>query len=225
MAYRSFRNWLIAIALLGVMVDQAGKYVVFYWLYQPTHFDPNRLQGEYQIVPGAFRLHVQYTPTTAEGYLRTLSADKLPHVNRGALFGFGNAGGGLFGKQVQVGPDDANYFFAFISIAAGMAITVWSFWRRTPGERLLCIALGLILAGTIGNLYDRLVFGGVRDFLYFHLIDWPVFNLADCCLVVGAFLLLSQAFLTQKAQNTAAAKLTEAVPQPAVSAPQVASIG
>jgi len=55
--------------------------------------------------------------------------------------------------------------------------------------------LGLILAGTLGNLYDRVVFNGVRDFLYFHLIEWPVFNIADCCLVCGAFLLLAQAFL------------------------------
>ena len=54
-------------------------------------------------------------------------------------------------------------------------------------------ALGLILGGTIGNLYDRLVFGGVRYFLYFHYIEWPVFNIADCCLVVGAGLLLVQA--------------------------------
>jgi len=58
------------------------------------------------------------------------------------------------------------------------------------------VTLGLILGGTLGNLYDRLVFGGVRDFLHFHIpnvIDWPVFNLADCWLVCGAILLLIQA--------------------------------
>ena len=56
------------------------------------------------------------------------------------------------------------------------------------GRRLVAF-----LGGTIGNLYDRIVFGGVRDFLYFYKIEWPVFNVADCCLVVGAGLLLFQA--------------------------------
>ena len=55
----------------------------------------------------------------------------------------------------------------------------------------------------IGNPLDttvavhRLIFGGVRDFLYWHYkneFSWPVFNIADCCLVCGAFLLLAQAF-------------------------------
>ena len=55
------------------------------------------------------------------------------------------------------------------------------------------VALGLILAGTVGNLYDRLVFNGVRDFLHFYYVEWPVFNFADCCLVVGATVLLLQA--------------------------------
>ena len=61
------------------------------------------------------------------------------------------------------------------------------------------VALGLILGGTIGNLYDRLVFGGVRDFLYFYKIEWPVFNVADCCLVVGAGVLLVQALFVAPA--------------------------
>ena len=41
------------------------------------------------------------------------------------------------------------------------------------------------------------MFGGVRDFLYFYLIDWPVFNVADCGLVCGAGLLMWQAFTTK----------------------------
>lgn len=49
----------------------------------------------------------------------------------------------------------------------------------------------LILAGGIGNLIDRVVNGYVVDFLYFKLIDFPIFNFADCCVVVGAIVLFA----------------------------------
>ena len=76
------------------------------------------------------------------------------------------------------------------------------FWSTRPSmaqNRLHCGALGLILAGTLGNLYDRLVFNGVRDFLHFFWFEFPVFNVADCCLVCGAGVLLTHAFLTRSA--------------------------
>jgi lipoprotein signal peptidase len=82
-----------------------------------------------------------------------------------------------------------------VSLLAAVAILVWSTQKATAQDRWLCAALGLILAGTLGNFYDRLMFNGVRDFLHWnYLFDWPVFNVADCCLVSGAFLLLVQAF-------------------------------
>ena len=100
----------------------------------------------------------------------------------------------------------ANTFFATVSAAAAIAILVWGMQRSTAREKWLMAALGLILAGTLGNLYDRLVFGGVRDFLYFYRIEWPVFNIADCCLVVGAGLLLVQAiFATPPGEEKPAA--------------------
>ncbi len=47
------------------------------------------------------------------------------------------------------------------------------------------IVLNLIGAGAIGNFIDRLFLGYVRDFLYFKLIDFPVFNVADCYITIG----------------------------------------
>jgi hypothetical protein len=88
----------------------------------------------------------------------------------------------------------ANLIFLAISGAAALVILVWGCLRSVASDRWLSVALGLILAGTLGNFYDRLVFGGVRDFLYFYKINWPVFNVADCCLVCGATLLFFHAF-------------------------------
>ena len=94
----------------------------------------------------------------------------------------------------------ANVVFALVSFLASGAIVYWVTFTAAKRDRLLCACLGLILAGTLGNLYDRLVFGGVRDFLHYHgWFEWPIFNVADCCLVVGSFLLLVQAFWVKEA--------------------------
>ena len=58
--------------------------------------------------------------------------------------------------------------------------------------------------------------GGVRDFLYFYWFDFPVFNVADSCLVVGAALLLIQAFFGGKPKTDPPAVPGEAAPQPTV---------
>jgi lipoprotein signal peptidase len=173
--------WILVIA--GFVLDQGSKYLVFRWLG-----DGQQLQGEREIIPGAFRLLAQFTPrpVETEGWrapLQALGGAMLPKVNQGALFGLGN-------EYAWV----ANAAFAAVSVLAAIAIVFWSTRAATAADRSLCAALGLILAGTLGNLYDRLVFHGVRDFLYFYWIEWPVFNVADCCLVCGAFLLLGQAF-------------------------------
>jgi lipoprotein signal peptidase len=189
---RSYRGLLWGLALGGALLDQVSKYGVFKWLYDDRH-----LQGEYDLVPGVFKLLAQFQdrPDTAGGFLapmRTLGGELPPKVNHGALFGF------LAGYNHL-----ANGIFAGVSLLAIVAIVYWSTRRTTVRDGFLCTALGLILAGTVGNLYDRVVFGGVRDFLYFYADlaghRWPVFNIADCCLVCGAFLLLTQALWSRAA--------------------------
>ncbi len=106
------------------------------------------------------------------------------------------------------------FFLSFSALGAGLIW--WSFRKRTREDKWLCIALGLILGGTLGNLFDRIVFVGVRDFLYFYLIEWPVFNVADCCLMCGAGLLLVMSFFSgnKKPDDAPAATATAtAVPQ------------
>ena len=54
------------------------------------------------------------------------------------------------------------------------------------------LGLGFLMGGIIGNLLDRVLFGYVRDFLNFYIIgyDFPVFNIADICIVLGVFILI-----------------------------------
>lgn len=55
-----------------------------------------------------------------------------------------------------------------------------------PVSKLLGVAMGFIAGGCFGNLYDRFVFGQVRDFLHFQFMpNFPVFNIADVCLCIG----------------------------------------
>ena len=64
---------------------------------------------------------------------------------------------------------------------------------------LIICALGLILGGAIGNIYDRIFYHGVRDFIhYYYLIDWPTFNIADAYISAGAVLMIISLFRKEK---------------------------
>ena len=216
MADRTFRWLLVSLAVIGLTADQTSKYGVFKWLYKEGQFsDTSRTGNDHVVVPHWFKLIAQFDPDAplcdcGFSALQTVSAPVMPRVNHGALFGLGGSHKGL-----------ANGIFAAVSVAAALAIVVWGTRANTSRERGLMAALGLILGGTVGNLYDRLVFGGVRDFLYFCVerdnrvvFDWPVFNVADCCLVVGAGLLLVQAvFVHPTAEQSAVPEPVSAVPE------------
>ena len=62
-------------------------------------------------------------------------------------------------------------------------------WRRTlpASQKLVHLAILLVIGGALGNLYDRIAYGFVVDFFDFKV--WPVFNVADSCISVGACLL------------------------------------
>jgi lipoprotein signal peptidase len=188
-AERSYRWLFWTLVVLGLALDQGSKYGIFAALYARALEEPSR-QVKVELIPGAFALLASFTPDRDGGTgplspLRTLGGELLPQVNRGALFGVG-------GRHEDGG--DSNFLFLLVSLGAAVAIVGWSARRTACRDLVLSVALGLILAGTLGNLYDRIVFDGVRDFLYWYwAIDWPVFNIADCCLVCGAGLLLWQA--------------------------------
>jgi signal peptidase II len=76
----------------------------------------------------------------------------------------------------------------FIVIAVVVVIAIFIYYRQlATQQRLLRFSLGLQLGGALGNLLDRLTRGYVVDFIHFKF--WPVFNVADSCIVVGVALM------------------------------------
>ncbi|MBI4195791.1 MAG: lipoprotein signal peptidase [Betaproteobacteria bacterium] len=79
-------------------------------------------------------------------------------------------------------------------IAIGLVASVWIVYllRKYPQQALFCTALSLVLAGAIGNVIDRILFGAVIDFLDFHAFGWhwPAFNVADAAITCGAAMLI-----------------------------------
>jgi signal peptidase II len=82
-----------------------------------------------------------------------------------------------------------------------VAVIVLAIWMARSQTRIATLALGMIIGGAIGNAIDRLAYGAVVDFAWFHVqiggktLDWYVFNLADAAIVAGVALLLYDSFL------------------------------
>jgi signal peptidase II len=108
--------------------------------------------------------------------------------NTGAAFSFLAAGSGW-----------QTLFFAAIAIVASIVISFMIY--RNAHKQLFSGGLALILGGALGNLYDRLAYGKVVDFLDFHAVGWhwPAFNVADSAIFVGAAILIGESFLHKEA--------------------------
>jgi signal peptidase II len=127
-----------------------------------------------QIIPGFFRI----THTENTGAAFSLFADSPSHWKTGMLIGF--------------------------SLIAMVIVSVL-LWRQSQALTITGIALSLILGGAVGNLWDRVASGRVVDFLlvYVKSYQWPVFNLADSAIVVGACLLVLEILFTHQKTSPA----------------------
>lgn len=85
---------------------------------------------------------------------------------------------------------DQRWFFIIVTSIVMLFLLMVILSGRYRRHPLLNVSFVLVLAGGVGNLIDRIVHGYVIDYLYFRWIDFPVFNFADCCLVVGAIFML-----------------------------------
>jgi len=104
---------------------------------------------------------------------------------------------------------DQRLIFLIASIA--VIISIVYYYRRAGGvDRMLTIALGLVLGGATGNLIDRVVSGRVTDFIDFRV--WPIFNIADSAIDIGVALLIISMFSSAR-KESAQAKNPEQTPQ------------
>lgn len=96
--------------------------------------------------------------------------------NRGSAFGL------MQNRQI----------FLIITTLIIVGVFVWLFCRIPSDRRMLPMSIicVVIIAGAVGNFIDRLLHGYVVDFLYFKLIDFPIFNVADIYVTVSAFALI-----------------------------------
>ena len=73
------------------------------------------------------------------------------------------------------------YFIIVIISILGVGAFIWLFMKKKIGIPVAA----LLIAGTIGNLIDRMIYWGVRDFIDINLFNFPIFNLADMMLSIG----------------------------------------
>jgi signal peptidase II len=128
-----------------------------------------RFYAHVQIIRGCFQL----THTENTGAAFSLFADSNSHWRSALLIGFS---------------------------ATAMVVVFMLLWKQRQALTITGIALSLILGGAAGNLWDRVARGRVIDFLlvYYKHYQWPVFNLADSAIVVGACLLVVEILFSRQ---------------------------
>lgn len=118
---------------------------------------------------------------------------RLTHVeNTGAAFG-------LFADSSAEWKIGALVSFSILALIVVSALL----WKHSHSLSTTTIGLSLILGGAMGNLWDRMIYGRVVDFLDFYVgsYHWPAFNIADSAIVIGAILLISEIFFTKSADD------------------------
>ncbi|MFP1743351.1 signal peptidase II [Lonsdalea quercina] len=99
------------------------------------------------------------------------------------------------------------WFFAVIALAITAALLVLMY-RSSASQKLNNIAYAMIIGGAVGNLTDRLVHGYVIDFVDFYINDWhyPIFNIADAGICIGALLIVLEGFFVSSEKKKAEGK-------------------
>ena len=110
--------------------------------------------------------------------------------------------GAAFSLLENLPPNAVRLGLIAFSVFAAVIVFIL-LWRTGRAISLTSVALALILGGALGNLYDRIRFHHVVDFLAVRIYhyNWPDFNVADSCIVIGACLLLLEIFRPQPTES------------------------
>ena len=133
-------------------------------------------------------------------YLHNFNDFNILKYNRIDIFSFFsltyvNNNGISFGMFNQI--KNAREIFALLQ---GSIALILIFWLWKCQKKHLSIAIGLIIGGAFGNVFDRILNGGVTDFLDFHIrsYHWPAFNVADSIIFIGVAIILFDEFFVKK---------------------------
>jgi len=113
--------------------------------------------------------------------------DIVHSQNRGVAFGLMNESHSAWRTMALI-----------VFSGAALLLVAGLLWRVSRLDRWTAMGLALVLGGASGNLFDRIMWGRVTDFLEFYVgnLHWPTFNVADSCIVVGSALLLLELLKT-----------------------------
>lgn len=182
-------RWVIftLTAVVGLALDLITKVWAFQWSSLAYHGNPELY---FKAPPPGGTLSESYSVISGWWDFRLA-------MNEGAAFS-------IFHGQL--------HFFMIITVAA--ILTLLYFVHTAPREsRFFPFLLGLIFSGVLGNFWDRVVFGGVRDFVSWHTPEggflginytYPTFNVADIWIFVGAIVLAFATGRNEKSQETGA---------------------
>ena len=109
---------------------------------------------------------------------------------------------GVAFSQLQDGGDAGRYGLSAVAFVAAVFV-LYYFWKVPRSQDKLLGGLALLLSGILGNFTDRIRLGFVIDWIQFHYNDWywPVFNIADSAICVGAALLIWDLFFSKKEET------------------------
>jgi len=91
--------------------------------------------------------------------------------------------------------ENSTTLLTIFSLIVSIVIIVYIIRRNTVIELPFLLAWGLILGGTVGNFIDRLMYGYVIDFIKLDFIQFPIFNIADLSINLGAFIVIAYSFI------------------------------
>lgn len=165
--------------LMLAFIDQASKWYVLEHIIRPA------------VAPD--RALIDFLPWLTAPHLERLPFTSIPitsFFNVVMVWNEGISFGALSGQMGDV-----------LIYGLGAIVVAFFIWMVRTREIQVRFALAMVIGGAIGNLWDRIRFGGVADFLDFHAYGWHywAFNIADSCIVLGILGLIGyELFLRKK---------------------------